>query len=270
KGMPTNGWRLNQFMSKDKALALEINVRTLKELGRQNLSSVFVYPVIWAVLAVFTQLLQLSPSFFWINSAVLALTTLSRATLSFRLRNFSLATYQWREDHLIATTMINAAHWGVMTALCLVDSTLEPLRWPMLLCTTAIASSSAWAQGFHSLLRVYLPLAVALPPVVALVMIGQHEMLMVATLSLVFLGYLMFATRARQDDYLLAVKTAVELEQRTKELEYTSFTDAVTRLHNRAYFDVHLELEWKRAFRQRYPMSLLIIDLDHFKLINDR
>src|SRR5690606_28402737 len=114
------------------------------------------------------------------------------------------------------------------------------------------------------------PLAVALPPVVALVMIGQHEMLMVATLSLVFLGYLMFATRARQDDYLLAVKTAVELEQRTKELEYTSFTDAVTRLHNRAYFDVHLELEWKRAFRQRYPMSLLIIDLDHFKLINDR
>jgi diguanylate cyclase (GGDEF)-like protein len=257
-------------MNKDKALALEISVRTLKDLGRQNLSSVFVYPIIWIVLVVFTDLPHLSPHFFWINTALVALTCLSRGWLSRGLKNFSLSSFRRLEYHLILTTMSNAAHWGVMTALCLTEEQLLPLRWPMLLSATAIASSAGWALGFHSLLRVYLPLAVALPAIVSLLLIGTKDALMIAMLSVVFLGYLMFATRARQHDYLQAIKTAAELEQRTRELEYTSFTDAVTHLHNRAYFDVHLELEWKRAFRQSYPVSLLIIDLDHFKSINDR
>ncbi|MDB6060442.1 MAG: hypothetical protein JWM78_545 [Verrucomicrobiaceae bacterium] len=257
-------------MNEDKALALEISVRTLQDLGRQNVSSVFVYPLIWIVLSAFTDLPHIAPHYFWINTAVLALTTLSRAWLLHGLKNFSMAAFQRLEYHLIVTTVTNAAHWGVMTALCVADDQLLPLRWPMLLTAAAIASSSSWALGFHSLLRVYLPIAVALPSVMSLLLIGTRESLMIAALSCVFIGYLMFATRARQHDYLQAIKTALQLEQRTKELEYTSFTDPVTRLHNRAYFDVHLELEWKRAFRQGYPVSLLIIDLDHFKLVNDR
>ena len=75
---------------------------------------------------------------------------------------------------------------------------------------------------------------------------------------------------ARQRDYVSAAQSALLLEQRTRELEYISFTDPITRLHNRSYFDIHLEQEWKRAHRQHYPLSLLLIDLDHFKSINDR
>lgn len=257
-------------MSEDKALSLEISIRTLKDLGQQNLSSVFVYPFTWFVLSVFTNLPVMAPRFFWINTAILSTTTLSRAWLSRRLKNFSLTKYKGLEYHLIVTTVCNAAHWGVMTAICLSDDQLLPLRWPILLSVTAIASSSSWAMGFHSLLRVSLPLAALLPTLLSLLLIGTRASLMIAAQCIVFIGYLMFATRARQRDYLDAVKTALQLEQRTKELEYTSFTDAVTRLHNRAYFDVHLELEWKRAYRQSYPISLLIVDLDHFKAINDR
>jgi diguanylate cyclase (GGDEF)-like protein len=45
--------------------------------------------------------------------------------------------------------------------------------------------------------------------------------------------------------------------------------DAVTGIKNRRYFDESFELEWRRAARQRYPISLLLLDLDHFKLVND-
>jgi diguanylate cyclase (GGDEF)-like protein len=265
-----NRARANGIMNKDKALALEIDIRTLQDLGKQNLSSVFVYPAIWILLSAFVNLPQLAPRFFWINSALLLVNTLSRAWLWYELKDFALTSFRRLEYHLIITTICNAAHWGVMAALCISDEQLMPLRWPMLLSVTGISSSASWALGFHSLLRVCLPCAVTLPTTIALVLAGTKPSLLIAALSVTFLGYLMFATRARQHDYFLAVKTALALEQRTKELEYTSFTDAVTRLHNRAYFDVHLELEWKRAFRQSYPVSLLIIDLDHFKSINDR
>lgn len=46
-------------------------------------------------------------------------------------------------------------------------------------------------------------------------------------------------------------------------------TDALTGLHNRAQLDASLEIELSRSRRSRSPLSLLMIDLDHFKRIND-
>lgn len=45
--------------------------------------------------------------------------------------------------------------------------------------------------------------------------------------------------------------------------------DAVTGIRNRQYFDEVLDQEWRRAQRQSYPISLLVVDIDHFKNVND-
>ena len=45
--------------------------------------------------------------------------------------------------------------------------------------------------------------------------------------------------------------------------------DGLTGLANRRSFDEALEREWRRATRTRAPLSLLMIDLDHFKQFND-
>jgi two-component system cell cycle response regulator len=45
--------------------------------------------------------------------------------------------------------------------------------------------------------------------------------------------------------------------------------DGLTRLHNHGYFKRFLELEIKRSHRQGHPTSLLLLDVDDFKLKND-
>ena len=45
--------------------------------------------------------------------------------------------------------------------------------------------------------------------------------------------------------------------------------DAVTGIRNRQYFDEVFEKEWKRATRQSYEISMLVLDIDHFKRVND-
>jgi diguanylate cyclase (GGDEF)-like protein len=45
--------------------------------------------------------------------------------------------------------------------------------------------------------------------------------------------------------------------------------DAVTGIRNRQHFDDVIEQEWRRAMRQEYDISLLILDIDHFKRVND-
>jgi diguanylate cyclase (GGDEF)-like protein len=46
--------------------------------------------------------------------------------------------------------------------------------------------------------------------------------------------------------------------------------DHLTGLANRRIFDEQLTREWKRAAREKGTLSLLMVDVDHFKLYNDR
>lgn len=48
-----------------------------------------------------------------------------------------------------------------------------------------------------------------------------------------------------------------------------AFTDFLTGLRTRGYFEQQLELEFKRAERKQQKFALLMIDIDHFKILND-
>ena len=52
-------------------------------------------------------------------------------------------------------------------------------------------------------------------------------------------------------------------------LENLSITDALTGIANRRHFEWRLSEEIERARRYKYPLSTLMLDLDHFKQVND-
>ncbi|MBI5883714.1 MAG: diguanylate cyclase [Elusimicrobia bacterium] len=58
----------------------------------------------------------------------------------------------------------------------------------------------------------------------------------------------------------------IELELRLREL---SITDNLTGLHNQRHFEERVAQEASRARRQRYKLSIVVIDLDGFKALND-
>ena len=60
------------------------------------------------------------------------------------------------------------------------------------------------------------------------------------------------------------------VRQRTADLERLSLTDPLTGIANRRCFDQCLQSEWDRAVRTRQPVSLVLIDVDLFKDLNDR
>ena len=66
------------------------------------------------------------------------------------------------------------------------------------------------------------------------------------------------------------VELNLELERVNAELSALSETDPLTGLANRRQFDRRLAEEWSRAVRHDVPLSLLMIDVDHFKAFNDR
>ncbi|MFG6160363.1 diguanylate cyclase [Halomonas sp. 1390] len=60
------------------------------------------------------------------------------------------------------------------------------------------------------------------------------------------------------------------LEQMVMKLQAFSYQDALTGVHNRRYFDELVEHEAALARRNGTPLTLAMIDIDHFKQFNDR
>ncbi len=65
------------------------------------------------------------------------------------------------------------------------------------------------------------------------------------------------------------VRTHLELKRHRDTLEALSTLDGLTGIPNRRRFDEVLKVEWLRGQREGAPLSLLMIDIDHFKLYND-
>ncbi|MBW2398010.1 MAG: diguanylate cyclase, partial [Deltaproteobacteria bacterium] len=62
----------------------------------------------------------------------------------------------------------------------------------------------------------------------------------------------------------------LELQQANEVLEQLSITDGLTKLHNHRFFQDHLTREIKRVNRVQEPLSMILVDVDDFKSLNDR
>ncbi|MBF0177169.1 MAG: diguanylate cyclase [Magnetococcales bacterium] len=65
------------------------------------------------------------------------------------------------------------------------------------------------------------------------------------------------------------VRNHLELKKRGDMLEHLAMMDGLTGIPNRRRFDETLEREWRRCLRAQRPISLILVDVDHFKLYND-
>jgi diguanylate cyclase (GGDEF)-like protein/PAS domain S-box-containing protein len=81
----------------------------------------------------------------------------------------------------------------------------------------------------------------------------------------------------RPTDYVVVLRDATErkadearLLEALNRMEQMAATDGLTGLANRRYLDKAIEREWRRCAREHQPLSALLLDVDHFKLFNDR
>lgn len=64
-------------------------------------------------------------------------------------------------------------------------------------------------------------------------------------------------------------QTQNALQRANENLRELSVTDGLTRVYNRMYFEQQFEKEWRRCGRHALSLSVLMIDADHFKQLND-
>lgn len=103
----------------------------------------------------------------------------------------------------------------------------------------------------------------------SVMMIVYETNIPLACLLILFSVYMMLMTHRGCSEYWDALENEFLLQKKTREFESLSNTDVLTGIRNRRFFDDMLDLEWKRASRDRSTLTFIICDIDHFKIIND-
>jgi diguanylate cyclase (GGDEF)-like protein len=74
---------------------------------------------------------------------------------------------------------------------------------------------------------------------------------------------------AEQPLFVALLHDITHHKQSENALQREALLDPLTRIANRRHFDSFLEKEWQRAIRSSQPLSLVVLDVDHFKGYND-
>ncbi len=86
-------------------------------------------------------------------------------------------------------------------------------------------------------------------------------------ISILTISFYVF--RSIQKDHTKLEETTLKLKRANKKLENVSYTDSLTSLHNRRYFNHVYEKELRRAKRSKHYITFMMLDIDYFKQYND-
>ena len=243
--------------------------QALIEIGRRATSGIYIYLACWLGITVSTGLI-LTQSRLVLG---LSLGWLVLATARFFLhRHFpALVGFNERLARALFLSLLfcGGAYLGLITTFSLYWPPLEPALIPLMLVTSVLCASATLAMSIDPIVRVGMPTVMFLPFTLALLLEpGSGNLLLVVLLG-VFMIYLYVSSTNLHQDYWDAIQAKSLLQEQAAEFERLSLTDPLTQIPNRLYFEQRLADEWSRSFRESESIAFMLIDIDHFKSIND-
>lgn len=228
-----------------------------------------VYVLVWGCLCVLERLWVSHPVVAFGNLLGLGLIAIARHWLAVVFPRLVEKNHKVAQASLTAMVLLNGAYWGVLTGISLSEPWGEGIWWIMAMVTTAMGAAGTMTMGINTQLRTGYPLSIFAPLILFAVLNPTQRNVGIAALSPVFFIYVRKASNVVYDDYWTALTGRLSAEDKARRMELLSNTDALTGLPNRMSFDKRFAEEWERAVRAGTSLAVLMIDLDHFKRLND-
>jgi len=250
--------------------ASSLERQALLDLMQRARQGIPIHLILWLLIGWSSALHLVAPLFFAVTSALFAANMVARLIFEPRIAALSLRKPQLARGAFLFLLLANPAQWGLLSMAAMLWPVLAPADGWIWFTLTGVAASGGMALAIDPLVRrLYAPLTVG-TPLCAMLWTQSSEKSLPAIAAVVFLLYIFRASRVVHADYWAAVHARAELERRAVQLEAMSSTDALTQVANRMQFDRQVGAEWRRWSCDKQTLSVMMIDVDHFKRVNDR
>ena len=174
---------------------------------------------------------------------------------------------RWLNHHwlLILST---ALLWGLAHALAQTHLAFSSSTIIATLSTIAFSTALVFTFSMRKRHATLALLLLYLPGLIGLALDWQTHHAMVITLA-IYLSYLLLALNRSHREYHNTLALELQLLDQQERLDQLSRTDSLTQLGNRYQFNSLFPVMVANAQRQSQPLSLVLLDIDFFKRIND-
>ena len=182
--------------------------------------------------------------------------------------NDTAATHAWWNRHWWLVHVGCLVWCGFFAAVGTIEGSTSLVFFIAALCTIAYTSAACEVYAFDRVQALLVVVFIELPALALFWIDVPALQAMVIVLSVYFVYQLLHIVR-RGREYDTQIDVEYALITSRFEVQRLSQQDALTGLANRREYETTFGSHWHAAARLKAPLALMLIDLDHFKQIND-
>ena len=168
----------------------------------------------------------------------------------------------------LITILIPVGLWSALFIYCIVGPNTDSIRLLMVMATAGLCAGAMTSFAPDRKVAVAYLMLIILPACVSILVFNREETPLFY-LMITYIGFTLLQLSRGSREYWSALENEAALAEKTRQLEDISKIDALTGIYNRRHFNQILDLEWKRGSREKRLLTLIMLDIDHFKHIND-
>ena len=249
-------------------LKAQFRERVICDLAERSIPGIPAYIAVWSVIVFATGFHHSHAAVAypaWIGFLLVSALRLAYQSTYRRLDRFSAAL---NYGLFLTTILIPVGLWSALFVYCIVGTGTEKIRLLMVMATAGLCSGAMTSFAPDRKIAVTYLMVIILPACFCIIFFNREEMPLFY-LMLTYIGFTLLQLSRGSREYWHALENEAALAEKTRQLEDISKIDGLTAIYNRRHFNQVLNLEWKRGSRENRILTLIMLDIDHFKHIND-
>ncbi len=248
------------MFSKSEKLYSFVESNKNRDLDERTVYGTFIYLAAWMLIAWGVGFHSDHPRYFYLFTGLFTFLSISRV-IYFKVFINKSPTNPYRNFIRHINILIPSFLFGLILALSMSTDSFSPLFLYVLMTVFALLSVGSVNFCPDKTLSYSFLFSLTAPALLA-ILLTETDKKIEGLMLLLYSVYMLFLSNRLSKEYITRISQQFELEELNRQ-------DGLTGLANRKYFDQSLNLSLKKHSRSQLPMSLLLIDIDYFKKIND-
>lgn len=255
---------------KEIVITDEMRKHAERDISKRSILGSFVYILLWLAIIIPNKIYITHPAFsLWTTLFFVTVAGLRYIFISNFEKIYPARTYLW-QIIFYPLVWLPAIAWGLLCANAFIMPEMEPFAILIIVSTAGLSGGGVAALLPNRILTLNILTAFILPGIVVLLFFEHNHNVSIALMFIIYWIGMYMVTRIQHREYWLALNDSFLIQKHADKLAILNTLDGLTNLKNRKFFNDYLKKEIKSASRLQMHLSLLLIDIDYFKPINDK
>lgn len=247
----------------------DIQKQAAIDIAKRAMPGCFIYLLCWMMIIIPTGFFKQQPGFVAIFSSILIALSLSRLIIIRKFEQvYTFNPMIWK-ILIYFNILVSGLTWGILYAISITFPVFSSISFLILISLAGTVGGGGSALSPNLKISIGLLIVLLLPTIIKLIFFSAKFDLAVCLLFFSYFVGMVLVAYSMNKEYWLALKNSFLIIDYAAELERLNTLDGLTGLRNRKFFDEELVREIKRSERRGTELSLLMMDIDYFKNVND-